>query len=121
MMGIVQKVKPRSAFANQWVEKMCKLQPSLKISVLLVLAVGASLFSSSALCLALGLKPIRSLEPKALPVPPPALMHYATLPCTPKVVAVGGATYFQCGVSWFNQIYSGAGPTYIVVKPRAGY
>jgi hypothetical protein len=47
--------------------------------------------------------------------------YYPTLPCTPTVVAVGGANYYRCGSSWYSQAYTGSGVAYVVVAPPAGY
>jgi hypothetical protein len=51
---------------------------------------------------------------------PATPVYIPTLPCTPKVVAVGGVNYYQCGSTWYGQAYSGSGPTYVVVKPPSG-
>jgi hypothetical protein len=50
-----------------------------------------------------------------------APVYYPTLPCTPTVVAVGGANYYRCGSSWYSEAYSGSGVAYVVVAPPAGY
>jgi hypothetical protein len=47
--------------------------------------------------------------------------YATTLPCTPSVVVVGGANYYQCGASWYAQAYSGEGVTYVPVQPPDGY
>jgi predicted phage gp36 major capsid-like protein len=45
----------------------------------------------------------------------------SSLPCTPTVVPVGGANYYRCGSSWYNEAYTGSGVAYVVVAPPAGY
>lgn len=46
---------------------------------------------------------------------------FATLPCTPTTVVVGGVTYYQCGPTWYSQAYSGGDVTYVVVEAPRGY
>lgn len=45
----------------------------------------------------------------------------ATLPCTPNVVNVEGAAYYQCGSSWYTEAYGNAGVIYMPVAAPAGY
>jgi hypothetical protein len=45
----------------------------------------------------------------------------STLPCTPAVQAINGVTYYNCGSSWYNQVYSGGGVSYIAVQAPSGY
>ncbi len=45
----------------------------------------------------------------------------SALPCTPAVQAINGVTYYNCGSSWYNQVYSGGGVSYITVQAPPGY
>ena len=45
----------------------------------------------------------------------------SALPCTPAVQAINGVTYYTCGSSWYNQVYSGGGVSYITVQAPPGY
>ena len=45
----------------------------------------------------------------------------SALPCAPAVQAINGITYYNCGSSWYNQVYSSGGVTYIAVQPPQGY
>jgi hypothetical protein len=40
-----------------------------------------------------------------------------TLPCTPSPAVVNGATYYQCGATWYTKAYSGNDVSYIAVAP----
>ena len=44
-----------------------------------------------------------------------------TLPCSAKVVTVGGVTYYSCGSTWYQRSYAGSNITYVVVNPPSGY
>jgi hypothetical protein len=43
------------------------------------------------------------------------------LPCTPTTAVVKGVTYYQCGSTWYNQVYGSGGVVYMPVSPPPGY
>jgi len=47
--------------------------------------------------------------------------YVTVLPCSPTVVATGGASYYRCGGSWYNQAYVNGSVTYVNVGPPPGY
>ena len=44
-----------------------------------------------------------------------------TLPCTGNVVIVNGASYYQCGTTWYNRGYQGGTVVYMVSGPPPGF
>ncbi len=47
--------------------------------------------------------------------------YVTVLPCSPTVVSAGGASYYGCGGSWYNQAYVNGSVTYVTVAPPPGY
>jgi len=45
---------------------------------------------------------------------------FSSLSCS-KTVTLAGATYYNCGTSWYKRAYSGGSVTYVVVNPPPGY
>jgi hypothetical protein len=43
------------------------------------------------------------------------------LPCTSRMVYAGGAYYYECGGTWYSQVYSGGDMVYTVVDAPQGY
>jgi len=46
---------------------------------------------------------------------------YYTLPCTPVVMAVGGAVYYVCGSDWYIRAYSDGEVVYTLVPSPTGH
>jgi hypothetical protein len=46
---------------------------------------------------------------------------YWTLPCQPNVIAMGGATYYVCGGTWYVRAYSDGDVVYTVVENPTGH
>jgi hypothetical protein len=45
---------------------------------------------------------------------------YWELPCKPNIIAMGGATYYTCGATWYIRAYSDGELVYTVVPPPGG-
>ena len=43
--------------------------------------------------------------------------YVTTLPCTTKAVVVNGATYYDCGGTWYTRGYSGGTVVYTETAP----
>jgi hypothetical protein len=41
--------------------------------------------------------------------------------CTMSQVTVEGVSYYRCGPDWYAKVVEGGDPSYVVVKPPAGY
>jgi hypothetical protein len=46
---------------------------------------------------------------------------YWTLPCTPNVIAMGGAIYYVCNSTWYMRAYSAGDVVYTVVPNPTGH
>jgi hypothetical protein len=47
--------------------------------------------------------------------------YVTVLPCTPTVVVVGGASYYQCGATWYNRTYVSGNVSYLIVDAPSDY
>jgi len=49
------------------------------------------------------------------------IVSYNALTCHRTIIIHVGVTYYRCGTVWYNQAYSGANVTYVVVNAPPGY
>jgi hypothetical protein len=47
--------------------------------------------------------------------------YVTTLPCAGTTVIVNGASYYQCGTTWYSRGYQSGTVVYIVGGPPPGY
>jgi hypothetical protein len=46
---------------------------------------------------------------------------FSALTCASRTVVIDGATFYNCGPTWYNRAYSGGSVTYVVVTAPPGY